>query len=384
MAADGIYTGFAGPHARLDEPALRLIGVEYAREWLRRFLDDFGTELDRRGRGLTSFLSGWLERDWSFDEIWDLSLAGARSAVIGLQPSARLARAAAVALRASACGYRGEWQLDLGRTTRLRWDHWLLPPADALGVVADGAQVRVSARTNGGTVRAEFRREDREWTGRGAERLPTVPMRSHRLLLLLDGAAGAAELGADRFVLSREAPGAVTHACRQAFAVLAERAPRYLGWVDRVLRGIIPVHSTRSTIKSGSDFNRPGVIHVSFPARTISLAEMLVHEATHQYFQILARLGPVENGSDERLYYSPVRRTGRPIDKILLAYHAFANVLLFYRACAASGRSYRADCAHNEALIRPQLAQLETALRASAGLTPLGRALWEPLALRLA
>jgi HEXXH motif-containing protein len=98
---------------------------------------------------------------------------------------------------------------------------------------------------------------------------------------------------------------------------------------------------------------------------------------------LLNRLGEFDDGSDPALYYSPIRHTGRPIRWILIAYHAFANVLLFYRCCAANGLDKDPYCRLNEKVLVPQLEQLEGALRKSRALTPLGRALWEPLAAKI-
>jgi len=42
-------------------------------------------------------------------------------------------------------------------------------------------------------------------------------------------------------------------------------------------------------------------------------------------------------GATSRLYYSAGVRRDRPLDRILLAYHAFANVLLMYRDVLRGG-----------------------------------------------
>jgi HEXXH motif-containing protein len=78
-----------------------------------------------------------------------------------------------------------------------------------------------------------------------------------------------------------------------------------------------------------------------------------------------------------------VKQTGRPLDKILLAYHAFANVVLFYRMCRESGLEDNGYLDYNEANIIPQLRQLEEPLAQTKGLTELGRAIWEPVSKRV-
>ena len=110
---------------------------------------------------------------------------------------------------------------------------------------------------------------------------------------------------------------------------------------------------------------------------------MLVHESSHQYFYVLQHFGSIADGSDTELYYSPVKRTGRPVTAILLAYHAFANVLLYYRECLERNLDDDGYCAKNEKQAVIELAQLECALQATPSLTPLGQALWEPLSQRI-
>ncbi len=172
-------------------------------------------------------------------------------------------------------------------------------------------------------------------------------------------------------------------ALQQAIALLRLHSPRYLRWVDRVLRGVMACNGTANQLRSGSDFDLPGIVQMSFPASPVAHAEMLVHECSHLNYQILTRLGDVDDGSDETLYFSPVKRTGRRIDRILLAYHAFANVMLFYRDCIATGIDDDGYCERNIEATMPQLATLDQALRTTPALTPLGRALYEPLAAAL-
>src|SRR6185312_15271355 len=88
---------------------------------------------------------------------------------------------------------------------------------------------------------------------------------------------------------------------------------------------------------SGSSASEPGRCHMSVRAGQVKLAEMLVHEATHQYYYLVTRLGPVDDGTDSTLYYSPVKNCYRPLAYILIAYHAFANVLLFSQRCLDAG-----------------------------------------------
>ena len=112
---------------------------------------------------------------------------------------------------------------------------------------------------------------------------------------------------------------------QEGMALLRRYAPEYADWVLRVIRVIVPLKSNNGRINSGSSRTEPGVIHATVDCGTESYPEMLVHEASHQYYYVVRRVGDVDDGSDPTLYYSPVKETGRPIAMILLTYHAFCQ-----------------------------------------------------------
>ena len=124
------------------------------------------------------------------------------------------------------------------------------------------------------------------------------------------------------------------------------------------------------------------MIYFSVDCPAVAIAEILVHEASHQYYFLSARYGSLLNGPD-RPYFSPIKETKRPLSMILLAYHAFANVMLFYRLCRRNGLGDNDYCRANEAQLAPQLAVLQDTLSRSKALSPLGQALWKPVAARL-
>src|SRR5262249_18543782 len=125
---------------------------------------------------------------------------------------------------------------------------------------------------------------------------------------------------------------AVAENYSEALSYLEQNAHPYANWVWRVLRGIIPLWAAEGLTLSSSNPHHPGVVQLSIGQDPLVLAELLVHEASHQYFHLMEYVGPVDDGSDSTLYYSPFKGTERPLRAILLAYHAFANVLLLYRA----------------------------------------------------
>jgi HEXXH motif-containing protein len=142
------------------------------------------------------------------------------------------------------------------------------------------------------------------------------------------------------------------------------------------------VASRGTTFFSGGGQDHPGSVYISIHCPSVAIAEMLIHEATHQYFYLLSRYGALDQGS-AKTYYSPIKRTERPISMILLAHHAFGNVLLFYRLCRQKGLRDAGYCERHEASLAPQVQQLQDTLAGAKALTALGDALWQPLASRL-
>ena len=376
--------GYSCPHEGFDQQNTELITAEYAKQYSILFLEAFGSQLEKQSSGLVPFLQQWTSRTSGFEDVWDVALGYARRTVLNRDLNEAPRQAAWLGLRLTACGAAGEWQAALPSPTRMRWENWLLPPAQWLSVESDGARARIQlkAEEGGQASEAVFTRNGHGWKSRGSTALPVGQFYGCRITLLPEQALDGLSFGAPP-TMSYLTPEQILEKCRKSLGLLKHHAPMYLPWVQRVLRAIVPVHATLSELRSGSDFDKPGVIQASFPSRTAAMAETFVHECSHQYFQILSRVGRVEDGTDKTLYYSPVRQTGRPLDKILLAYHAFANVLLYYRMCRESGLRDGGYIDRNEPRLIPQLKQLEAPLRKTKGLTELGKSLWQPLAERV-
>jgi HEXXH motif-containing protein len=123
-----------------------------------------------------------------------------------------------------------------------------------------------------------------------------------------------------------------------------------------------------------------GIVFASFPAPALKIAELLVHECSHQFYHFGQLDTLFTNGMDAQLYWSPYVQKERPIDRIFIAFHAFANIVLFYRACLSAGMSEGHE--HVEQTIKSNLGHLGPMsgyLERSPGLSPTGRGLFEPL-----
>ena len=143
--------------------------------------------------------------------------------------------------------------------------------------------------------------------------------------------------------------------------------------------------SQPDAITSRSIPGQNGVVYVSSPCRGIRLAETLIHEASHQYFFLGLRELSYCSLNDDVLYYSPFNKLDRPIERILLAYHAFANVLLFYRSVLERTENEPLrEFAH--ATIKDLEGQLPTIgkyIERSPGMLQTGRLLYQTLADRV-
>jgi HEXXH motif-containing protein len=161
--------------------------------------------------------------------------------------------------------------------------------------------------------------------------------------------------------------------------LLSNCAPEYGIWVGDVLRGIVICRCNSSRTRSSSWMHAPGIILASTTINPVTIAEMLVHESSHQYFHLVSRVGKVDTGEDHEEYFSPAVQRPRPISRILIGYHAFANVLLFYRALLRNGMSDDSYCRTMENRLCYDVEALELPLRGNSSLTDIGRGLAEPL-----
>src|SRR5262249_9151892 len=141
--------------------------------------------------------------------------------------------------------------------------------------------------------------------------------------------------------------------------------------------------SDSGIVHSSSYQYRDGLIHASSRSSPMSLTEVLVHEASHQYFYLLSRLGQVDDGTDKNSYFSPFAVAERSLDRILLAYHACGNILLLCGFCQESSAPDAGYSAQRHRVLISHFTQLAAPLRNNAALTGVGLSLYEPLAARL-
>lgn len=336
--------------------------VEYVASWLA----DPSADLPAGGPGVPASV-GW---DYAFGDAYrTLHNTGGDPVSV----------TAAIALHLGARGHAGSWTLESPADVRPRWDEWLLPSSRRLDVTASGQHARVgySGAAASGTVALSA--VEGRWRADGGRRLARVDRHGVSFTLLTRDALSMREYEdlVDRAVIDIDPrmPGVFD----EAVDIIATFTPEYLPWISRAVHQVFLITPRPGRVESGSVEHYLGLVHLTEHAEPLPVAELLVHEATHQHMNVAAKLMPLDDGSDTRTYWSPPVETHRPLSKIVAAFHAFGNVILFYRWCRERGLGNRAECERQEALLGGWMADLAPPVRDNPALTPVGRGLCDPL-----
>jgi HEXXH motif-containing protein len=160
--------------------------------------------------------------------------------------------------------------------------------------------------------------------------------------------------------------------------------------IDLLVQQIVPTGYEPQRHLSCSYQEDIGTIYVSLHPSIMTMAEALIHEASHNKLNALFELDPViENGDDER-YASPVRPDPRPLRGILLAVHAFVPVACLYERLLRAGATEQAasNAPLRRELLEARLAVIARAnragtdvLRTHARPTRMGRGLLDELSM---
>ena len=374
------YIGFSCPLESFNEPLAQMIASEYARSVRGVFVERFAHLFSNTG--LDDLFSRLLYADLPFELAWSSDLGNLYKVTRSGDEDQAMKNAAAFALMAGAKGFGGEWQLELSNATKFFWDDWALPDCDQLTVIGSDANASIKLSLDGAQTQVFFERSLDGWkcqTPSRAVRLPSFGSGKRRLVLLPRYATLDQGVFQDVNALALETfPPSLIEVLTQALDLLEDHLPHYFDWVVRIIRRVIVLHAVPNVLHSGSPENQHGTILISDNSRALSVAEMLIHESSHQYLELLNKLGPTVDPGHTQLYYSPAKQCDRPLHKILLAYHAFANVMLFYRGVAECGLA-DSRFAKFQNLLNDELRQLEQPLLDNDSILPIGRALVKPL-----
>jgi HEXXH motif-containing protein len=382
-SAATLLRALSHPHADRADDVAEAIAVRDGRALLERFLDRYGQRLRLRGNGLAEALET-ATSGLTLQAAWD-PWAGAVARSLRGDDTAPERTAVLAGLHLTAGGSSiSSWSCFLYEPARLRFGRCLLPTAQLVAVSVDGSGVRVATRGPGGERRVTLTPEA-AWRADGGELLPVVGEGRQQLTLLAGTEPGVGYPPSGDAVVAPAGPGLdAVASLESALALLGRAAPAYLRWVQWALRDLVVVRGEPPSPWSGTSAGWPGVMGLSAPHPPAVLAELLVYEATHQYLHLAERVGPVDDGSDARRYWSPLKAAERPLGRLLAAYHAFGNVALLHRACVEAETDDGGYAAGRLASLLPALRTTEAHLWENPALTPAGRALLQPLMARLA
>lgn len=341
------------------------------------FLSEKAQRLSGAHPSLVAALEQIASAPMSGEQALRLPVAQLARAMHASDDDAAWAAASLLAERTLQGGVRSPWQVTLAEPRALRFGALLSPTGQTFEVdVSAGAAARLRVQQLDGTWReCSLSRPDETW-----QRLPRARLHESFALIATRPPTDVLWLEPDHPVSAVDATE-VTAVTEEAVRQIGRYAPEYLPWIDRVVRCIVPIEAPAETSLSSSTKGQHGIICASFPASVVHMSEVLVHEAAHQYVNIVEHAAFTVNlPMDGRTYFSPYVKRQRNIDRILFAYHAFANVLLFHRRCLAGGADPK-DYQGNSLTDQEQmLAMVQGYLRENTStLSAVGRAIFEPL-----
>ncbi len=379
--------GFSYPqaeHAADLDQLVPLIVREYAAGITGAFLGRAVDALDSASEGLIDYLASWVADPTGEPAArlgWDYAFGDAYRTMhnLGGDP---VTVGAAIGMHLGTLGCPGAWAVTLPAPRRLRWDEVLLPEAEQITVDSDGALCRIDysgRHTTGSTCLAGLDGRWRADSGPDATELPRVDRYGVAFTVLTRDALGMRDYE-DLLQRARvSVDPRMLHVFDQALDIVAGYTPQYLPWIARTVHQLFLIAPKPGRVESGSVEHYLGLVHLSEHPEPLPVAELLSHEASHQYMNVAAKIEPLDDGTDPDVYWSPAVQTERPVSKIVAAFHAFGNVLLFYRWCREAGLANRQECDRQEALLSSWMNDLVPPVKDNPALTVTGNALCRPL-----
>jgi len=378
------FQGFSCPFEGFDESFLAFVVRQHAVTITELLLQRRRNDLLQNSDGLGEFLAAWVNDGATPYCPLDPGIGAAHAHLHSNSNDRSEPVAAALALFLASEGVAGAWRATFPVPVRLRFGPFLLNPVRSIEVKSTFGEALIVTDDGREKQRVHFRRPAAgAWEGDGIERLPELSIGQWSFTIL---PRRAVTLRIPQHVLREaveEIEPKMLESLKDAVDILRDYAPEYIPWVGRVLTHALLLNPKAGYVESGSMDHYFGFSHFSAYGNPAALAELLIHEASHQYFNILCLVGPFDDETDRNLYYSTAKRRPRSLDRIGVAYHAFANVLIFYRACVARRIADDGWCERHIDRWTHDLRVIEDPLRGNPALTVIGRALCEPLIARL-
>lgn len=371
------------PNGCNDGQFLDQIVCEHSSQVISRFVARLREEGSQEGCNLV-LLSSLMDRaeGLDFNTAWDPSFGGLYKEAL-IDSGRASEKLACIRLRLHELGCAGTWSTEISEQLGLRFDRWALPPCRRITVHATPSDLCIVTQGRDGQREIRFVLRSKSWRCEDGDLpcLPEVRVADSRMIVLRRRELWSEEVADIAYNLDDSSTDTMASRATLALLRLRQWSPAYFRWVTRVVRFIAPwrVESGQRPSGSSSSNLAPGLVGVGNHDHAASLAESFVHEASHHYYYCVIRLGAVDDGSDTKLYYNPFFGRYRPLDRILLAYHAFVNVQQFCRAAMAVDDSDLEYFEPREQEVTRGLAVMERALYRNPALTSLGQILWKQL-----
>lgn len=275
-------------------------------------------------------------------------------------------------------GLKGRYQV------RLPYPEWLMLETNRFRC----AGLTTIAITDGDTAVTcdddafSFKLTDGLWRDIASDN-PTVARGANNSLIYVSGYSVDPEmlLAEDRALdMSQVTPAHQT--LDKAFALLAQAGDDVRNWVTAIISRISIVSSEGGArLSSRSISARAGNIQIAAPGDELHIAELMVHEAAHQYFHLAQLYGAVTDpNSSGKLFYSAINGRYRPLERVALAYHAIANMFELLDRLIAENTVIASDalCRLND-LGKTEYSLRTTLEQAWNDLTPFGQAFCRPM-----
>jgi hypothetical protein len=162
--------------------------------------------------------------------------------------------------------------------------------------------------------------------------------------------------------------------------VLGESASSFVPAVSIALSHIGILYDTSGhRIMSVSSARHLGVAALTVDCNPYLTGELLVHEASHQFFNILSWTSRIETVDDREVVYSALAGRMRPASRALLAYHALVNIVLYYEGCLKFDSASGCMCDSRLDLAYDGIAKMDSSFSSANNLSRQTTELWEAL-----
>jgi HEXXH motif-containing protein len=303
---------------------------------------------------------------------------------------------AALQLAAACAGMGGSGQITI-RLETAQWlylDGWLMAVNGQCGLRAEGSSIVIDSDLGSATYRTS--KENRwlpseaslgPWTAFASGGLSPRYVTVSGLRHSVEGfpwISGNPPLAADTGGASEgPRPGVADRpisSIQQGWGVIIKHTPVYGAWVANTAAGCLLIDpSGTHSAQSGSSYDHPGLIAIEPPECPLFCGEILVHECSHQHLLIYTMAAPLVTNGSREMYYSPIKRAHRSIDRVLTGAHAVGNMIVYYATLRHTMELDQRSQERFDQHCKWFSEDYRAALDRSESLTEAGQALWASL-----